>query len=620
MKFRKHAAYFFGIIKETFHLMGFNFRSLILFVAVYLGISWIVVTVSTYALSGLALRAAGLYYLGNDNFLRYLRSPVTWFTFIASLFVVGYIQMIQIGGMIRLFYSSRIRKKLPLTETFRSGLDSANLLLIPKNWSVILFMILMVPYLGMFPLTNISFSVAVPGFLREYLMNHRIWTLIYLGSLVIVFVFTIRWMLALHIFVLEKSSFREAKSKSIGLIMHRFLKVVLAAAAAAGIWIVLFIAASAIMNALVIPVARAVYGVSYTEKIGFMRATGNMIVNLINTILTPAFVLAFLSALFGRIEEEDGEIVQVADNGDYRIDPFRGKARIITAVIIIGCAVVYFTQNFTGRSMHTLDYSRPEIVAHKGDSLHAPENTVPAVNLAIEEGLSDWVEIDVRQTADGVIVLSHDDRLRKFTGRNDYLHEMTYEELSWIVDAGGWFSAEYEGTKIPTLQEVLALCKNKVRLMIDLKPTEYDSDLEESVLRLIQEAGMRDQCVIASLRASSLQKVKTLDPEMTVVYCMAAANGNISKIPYADWYSIEESSVTEDLVSEIHQSGKRVYAWTVNTSSHVQGLIDAGIDGILTDDPIMMDYTLLSADYTGGFLKTMRGLIESPNFILQFGF
>ena len=618
MKIRKNAAGFFRFFKEVVARLTFNFKTLILFVAIYSLISWIIVTVATYLLTQLAMKAAGLYYLANDNFLRYLRSPVSWLTFAGCLIVFGYIQMIEIGAMIRIFYASGEKRKISLGEAFYFGVDSANQTLKPVNWSIFLFMILMFPYLGLFSISNISFSVAVPGFLQEYLLTHRIWTIIYIASLILVFVFTVRWMMSLHIFVLERKTFPEAKRRSIDLEKHRYIEAVLMAAGAAVLWIALFYAAGIIADLLTIAGARAIYGADNTGMISYSRNIAGMVINIVNMLLTPSFCIAFLSVQFGRFNGHAHEkVVPVAYQKTDII--FSRKSVAAFVCVFAGCCTIYASLFFTGRAMHNTDIHRPEIVAHKGDSIRAPENTIPAFESAIKEGLSDWIELDVRQCADGTVVVCHDDKLKRITGVNVSIHDMTYGEIAQL-DAGAWFDEKYAGTKICTLSEAMDLCKGKIRMQIELKPTKYDSGLEAQVVQLIHEKGMEDECVVTSLSAASLLRVREADPEIILVYSLAAANGNIADIPFADWFTIEESNVTEELVGRIHAKDKRVYVWTVNDEEDVQRLIDCGVDGILTDDPIMMDYTLGQADYTGGFAKMLRSFTDTPNFMLQFGF
>ncbi len=618
MKIRKKTAEVFGMIRETFARLSFNFKTLILFVVIDSFLSWIIVTVATYLLSQLSLKAAGLYYLANDNFLRYLRSPVSWVTFIACLIVVGYIQMIQIGGMIRIFYASGEKQKIGVGQAFYFGIDSANQTLKPVNWSIFLFMILMLPYLGLFSLSNVSFSVAVPGFLREYLLTHRIWTIIYVASLITVFVFTVRWMVSLHIFVLERRTYRKSKRRSIDLGKHRYIEAVISAAIAAIVWIALFYIAGILAETFTTIGAKSIYGADNVMMIERSRNIAEMIITIVNMFLTPCFCIAFLSVLFGKYNESaDEKTVPVAYQ---RTEVYFSRKSIAAfACLFAACCTIYASLYFSGRAMHNTDMHRPEIVAHKGDSIRAPENTIPAFEAAIQEGLSQWIELDVRQSADGVIVVCHDDKLKKLTGVNAYIHDLTYDQIA-LLDAGAWFDERFAGTHLCTLVDAMDLCKGKIRLQIELKPTKYDQDMEKEIVRLIEEKGMKDECVVTSLSAAALQRIKEADPEVITVYNLAAANGDVAAIPFADWLAVEESNITEELVGRIHAKDKRVYAWIVNDAEDVQRLIDCGVDGILTDDPIMMDYVLTNADYSGGFAKTLRSIIETPNFMLQFGF
>lgn len=598
--------------------LGFNFRTLAIFVAVFSVVSWIIVTVATYLLSTLSMKAAGLYYLANDNFVRYLKSPVTWLAFAGCLIVVGSIQTIQIGGLIRIFYASKERKKVSVREAIYFGLDAFGQLKNPRNWSIFLFMVLMLPYLGLFSISNVSFSVAVPSFLREYLLTHRIWTIIYFASLVTVFIFTVKWMMSLHLFVLEHTPFPKAKDKSGKMIRHHFFEMVVISAVVAVVWIAVFWVAEFVADLLTNLGARAIYGADNVEMIAFSRTIVEIVVSIINMVLTPSFIIAYLSVMFSRTEEKTGRpTVPVAYEGKEVF--FSKRSVIIFGCIFAGCCVIYLGLYYSGRAMHNTDFHRPEIVAHKGDSMHAPENTMPAFEMAIEEGVSEWIELDVRQSADRQIVVCHDDNLKRLTGYDGYVHEMTYDEIKQL-DAGSWFSKKYAGTHLSTLEEVMDLCKGKIRLQIEIKPTSYDVDFEKDIAALINEKDMKDQCVVTSISSLSLKRIEEADPEIIRVYSLAAANGEIAGIEFADWFSFEMDNVTEKMIGQIHMKEKRVYVWTVNSKDDVQRLIDIGVDGILTDDPIMINYALETADYSGGLAKTLRSVLETPNFMLQFGF
>ena len=141
-----------------------------------------------------------------------------------------------------------------------------------------------------------------------------------------------------------------------------------------------------------------------------------------------------------------------------------------------------------------------EITAHRGSSKMAPENTMAALEAAMEE-MADYSEIDVQTTADGIVVLCHDLNLKRVAGVDRTLGSMTYSQLEQL-DVGSHFSPEFNGERIPALREVLEACKGRMKLNIELKNIGNDTSLPEQVAALVKEYDMEDQCVITSVTVS----------------------------------------------------------------------------------------------------------------------
>ncbi len=222
---------------------------------------------------------------------------------------------------------------------------------------------------------------------------------------------------------------------------------------------------------------------------------------------------------------------------------------------------------------------------------------------------TEWVELDVHQTRDGVIVVSHDDNLKRISGEDVCVHDLTYDEIL-RMDVGSWFSEDYADLRLATLDDVLKVCRDHSKVQIEIKPTDYDDHIEEAILQVINDNGMHDQVLILSLKPEPLKRIKELDPTMITAYCMVVAMGRIDDIPFADYYSVEESNVNPELVSRVHASGGQIFAWTVNSDERVQYLVDCGVDAILTDDPTMMRNALDKTKYTTGLARYFRLYME----------
>ena len=149
----------------------------------------------------------------------------------------------------------------------------------------------------------------------------------------------------------------------------------------------------------------------------------------------------------------------------------------------------------------------PLVTFHRGDCTVAPENTLPAFRSAILKG-GDRIELDVQMTSDGVVVVTHDSNLKRCTGKNAKVYDLTYAEVAQL-DAGRWFSSRFADTRIPTLEQVLQLCRGRIGLNVEIKPSAATPALEAETVRLLREYGFdSSNCVITSQSYETLHKVK----------------------------------------------------------------------------------------------------------------
>ena len=247
---------------------------------------------------------------------------------------------------------------------------------------------------------------------------------------------------------------------------------------------------------------------------------------------------------------------------------------------------IFWTQNIL--------LSTPTITAHRGDSHNAPENTLAAFQSAIDNQ-ADCIELDVQQTKDHVIVVVHDTNLKRLTGINKNVSDLTYEELL-SLDFGSHFSPAYKGEKICTLDEVLTLCKDRIDLNIELKTNISDTGLEAGVVALIESHDYAEHCVVAAKKPDSLKKIKSLDDSIQTIYLLPVAYGNYQNLSYIDGFSIKSSFITRKLVNHMHANGKAVYAWTVNEREDMERMFSLGIDCLITDEPVRAKEVLYSQE------------------------
>jgi len=260
----------------------------------------------------------------------------------------------------------------------------------------------------------------------------------------------------------------------------------------------------------------------------------------------------------------------------------RKNLRAVTALLVTAVLAVIaaFIGVYLFQAVHEAD--RAGVIAHRGDSVHAPENTLSALRKAIELK-AEIAEIDVQETQEGVITVLHDNDLMRVAGVNKGLWQMTYDEARRL-DIGGWFSTEFKGEKIPTLEEVIDLAHGKIKMIIELKYNGHDRCLPERTVEIIRKKGFEDQCVISSLNYKGLQKVKELDGRLKTIYILFGELGDVAKLD-ADGFGLQAAQVTPDFVRGVHERGKLVYVWTVDDPKEMEDFIEMGVDYIYTNDP-----------------------------------
>lgn len=241
--------------------------------------------------------------------------------------------------------------------------------------------------------------------------------------------------------------------------------------------------------------------------------------------------------------------------------------------------------------------SRVEIIAHRGASADAPENTLAAIQLAWQQG-ADAAEIDVQLTADGQLVAIHDDTTLRTGGINWAVKDHTLAELK-TLDVGSWKSPQFAGERIPTLAEVLDIVPPDKRLFIEVKCG--DEAIPELVRVLSAAKTTREQTVFISLNFNTIVVVKQALPERLAFWVTQQFPDGPGLWPLrpATWTLIElaQKSGLDGLdINDVHtrpsgdievirQNGLRTCIWTVNAMERARWLQEEGIESITTDVP-----------------------------------
>ena len=237
--------------------------------------------------------------------------------------------------------------------------------------------------------------------------------------------------------------------------------------------------------------------------------------------------------------------------------------------------------------IHTISFLRTyacdptKVIAHRGVSSLAPENTLPAFQLGIDLGV-DFIELDVQKSSDDSLMVIHDATVDGTTSYSGLVSSFTYAELK-TMDAGSWFSSEFLGTEIPTLYEVLALLRGKAKICVELKA----SAIETQAITLIENMGLENDVVVESFDYSQLVLVRQQNPNIAICYLSSILTQTV--IDQAIALNVEIIGAGNNpniwLIKTAQQNGIEVWNYTINTGKTILQRMSKGLDGIFTDNP-----------------------------------
>ncbi|MEU1292982.1 glycerophosphodiester phosphodiesterase family protein [Streptomyces sp. NPDC005840] len=247
----------------------------------------------------------------------------------------------------------------------------------------------------------------------------------------------------------------------------------------------------------------------------------------------------------------------------------------------------------------------PQVLAHRGASAYAPENTLPAVDRAARLGAT-WVENDVQRTKDGQLVVIHDDTLRRTTDARRVfpdrapwkVRDFTAAEIARL-DAGSWFGASFAGTRVPTLAGYLReVERNHQSLLLEIKNPELYPGVERQIVKSLADQGWLDarhldrRLVVQSFDVDSLRTVHALAPGLRTAYLGRPATAELpAYASFTDGINPSYGSISTAYVSAAHgftgPHGRplSVFTWTVNDADTTRRAVALGVDGIITNKP-----------------------------------
>ena len=236
-----------------------------------------------------------------------------------------------------------------------------------------------------------------------------------------------------------------------------------------------------------------------------------------------------------------------------------------------------------------------EIIAHRGFSSVAPDNTLVAFSKALSSGCNQ-IELDVQMTKDGAIVVYHDMEMSYNTAKAGRISDYYYSEISETIVGSVSENDEYTEENIPRLQDVLDLVKDRnIKINLELKDIGENEIFVRRVVGLVMSNKMESQVIFSSFRYDYLEIIKSINEELKTEYVSNSGNPEeLFKIYPADYYNLRFQNVTQSTVDMLHYYGAKVYVWTVNDVDTMHSAVDMHVDGVVTNCPDILAMVIAS--------------------------
>ena len=507
--------------------------------------------------------------IDNTELLRFVFSPLGIILLIISLMVIFFYFLVELSGLILLTSSYQ---KERLEPSFITILKES-IKLIPKflNKSIIVisfYFLLLIPITSSVLGFNLFKKFNIPNFIFREIIKNPIYLIIYSLIVIIFYYLFIKAIFTFHYILIKKEKSSTAIKKSFNLINDNFKDFfdtfILRILKYLVIFLIIFF-----LSIFIINFTKNISKELFTYSIIFLLVIKNIILTTIILIFIP-LEIKFLTDKFYEYTKINKRLV-VKEKDKYNIIDkiFSFKRPVIftfISMLILLNVLFIFVPNFFNNSFKT-----KLIIGHRGGE--GVENSLGAIKNSIDKRI-DYVEIDIQRTKDNYYIVNHDKTFKRVAGINKSASDMTLKEIKKISLRGE--------EKIPEINEVLKLSKNKINLFIELKGKTADKKMVDDIVKLVKKEKMEKQVVFISMRYSVINYLKTKYKDLKTGFIYFLFLGDMSKIK-ADYMLFSEDFVTENHIEQIHKHNKKAIVWTVNSPDSMKKYLDSAVDGIITD-------------------------------------
>lgn len=487
-------------------------------------------------------------------------------------------------------------RKLSIRGEIVKGFRSLRLFLRPSGLLVLLYIFIVVPLLGVGFSISLTENFYIPNFIMEVvrakpLYNAAYWVLIAaLGVVGLCGIFTLHGVIIdrMRPSAAFKASFRILKGNWKNLLAVVLVAVLVMALVIGGATMLLeyvgklldeagsqlpqghFVDAKSVFNGAATDTEKDVVG--YRVASALLVIGGGLLLVLICLVAGSYFLMRLTRCYL----EYTRSLPVRWPSRPRRAGFIMGM--IITLIVL--ALIVALISGMIGIAFNAY-FDREEsvrIVAHRTGGVMAPENSLEGIELAIQHGCY-ACETDTQRTKDGYYIINHDDDFKRLTGVARKPGDMMLEEVRQLAITD---PATGVTSKVPELDEMLDVVKGRVKLFIELKGSTADRQMVDDVVRMVREKDCVADVALISLKYDVIDYAETEYPEFETGMLIFGALGDVTRVN-CDLMVLEEEMSTKDLISRIHDAGKEVYVWTINTEAGMKKFLAGMCDGIITD-------------------------------------
>ena len=572
-----------------FQLLLFNIKPLVIVELLYTLLSAsIMVPIFRTAINTM-IKVAGYESVSLQNASGLLLNPLTLVCLAALVIVAAIYSLLDISAAIYTIDCSRQQVKVSIASIVKFSIKNAVRAVMPKNLLIVLVVLVMMPLVSIGVSSSFLSAIEMPAEISDMLRGSMGFFIASLVALAAMLFLATRWMYAIHYYTLEHIDFISAINRSRHLmrgnrirnlvsmlIVQALLALINTALIKGGGFIVMLLAehvgAQHFLGALLISVVAIVFFIAML---------------IFDSLAIPISCLKISATFYDLKTISHEDIVSVACTKRATHSRPRTVMRVVLGILFVlitlTCSLYLYliAKGFPASPLDQVE--RPQVVAYRGDSNAAVENTIDAIEVAINEG-ADSICIDVQASRDKQIFLFAYTNFSVTCTTDKNVWDLDYDDIAQLTPVSAK-STHYPNSSIPLLSTALECAKeHDVDVIINVSGVAECDDAVDRVISIATEADYLDHCGIASNDHDDLVRARELSPSIHTTFISGLTSESYASYDEIDAIALDSLTISEELITAIQAEGKQAFAWRLTSKGEIQKAILYGIDAIVVSN------------------------------------